>query len=199
MVFVISSHVSLDVNHQFAQAPRGQHGNWRDHCGIDELRPGSLGCRHHLLLCLCLCDSERNQLQMLQADYGRPMVDPGRKFQSVSFFVPSAFSVVLLRVSLLHLCFSTTPRCKLWTGWETQDHKLSLWTSLWQMGSHVFSLASNLSTWWGRRSREDIIPLVCMQWIGVYVYIYIYEYMYVCMYVCMYVWISQKSLWYFLP
>ena len=116
VVFVLSSHGSLDVSHQFAQAPRGQHGNWRDHCGIDELRPGSLGCRHHLLLCLCLRDSERNQLQMLQADYGRPMVDPGTKFQSVSFFVPSAFLVVLLRVSLLHLFFSTTPRCKLWTG-----------------------------------------------------------------------------------
>ena len=97
------------------------------------------------------------------------MVDPGTKFQSVSFFV-------LLRLSLLHLFFSTTPRCKLWTGWETQYNKLSLWTSLWQMGSHVFSLASNLSTWWGRRSREDIIPLVCMQLIGV-IYIYtVYEF-----------------------
>ena len=67
------------------------------------------GAGIHLLLCLCLRDFEKPVA-------GRIMVDPGTKFQSVSFFVPSAFSVVLLRLSLLHLFFSTTPRCKLWTG-----------------------------------------------------------------------------------
>ena len=57
VVFVISSHVTR--RESCSKAPRGQHGNWRDHCGIDELRPGSLGCRHHLLLCLCLRDFEK--------------------------------------------------------------------------------------------------------------------------------------------
>lgn len=114
------------------------------------------------------------------------MVDPGTKFQSVSYFVPSAFSVVLLRLSLLHLFFSTTPRCKLWTGWETQDHKLSLWTSLWQMGSHVFfpcfkfEHVVRTQESWRHYSPGLYAVNRC-----------------VCAYI--YIWISQKSLWYFLP
>ena len=52
-------HLRRDVS------PQGQHGNWRDHCGIDELRPGSLWCRHHLLLGFCLRGLKRNHWRQI--------------------------------------------------------------------------------------------------------------------------------------